>query len=455
MAKEQIKQLLFRLGQQALLQKVDTVSDDVCYRLEQNIREFDMQTLDQMLLPKKEKTTQTTFFPYAKYITQEAITDFSPAIELLQKQKVATIVLAGGEGSRFGANRPKGLYPLSIIKQKSLLQLLAEKTVASAQCTGAMPYLAIMTSPTTQDETVRFFQEHDNFSIDPEHIDFFTQTSLPVTDTQGNFLVNEEGALLMAPDGNGNVFSHLEQSGILAKWQALGIEYVTVMIVDNALADPYPLPMLTAHVKNGADVTCGAVLRADPDEKVGVFVKKAKGIGVIEYSEMLSSDLEAQDIRGNFQYPLANISYFVFSCALVETLACLPDGELPLHKAQKNLTDAQKTFLGKNAVDELTKYEYFIFDVLEYATKPQVLLLNRREYFSPLKNLKGPDGVTSVQKALLQRDHMQYEKVAKVEIFPDRLFELDMAFYYPTQEILERWHKRALPKVSYIEHTME
>jgi len=452
MAKQHLKQLLFRLGQKELLQQVDTLPDALCNTLVHEIEAFDGPKLEQaMSIAQKDKPPITTYFPLGNYKTIESVGKTDDAFKLLQSNKVATIILAGGEASRFGYKSPKGTYPLSIIKQKSLFALIAEKALACKNMCGAHPYIAIMTSETTHEETLQFFSEHNNFSLDPDHLDFFIQQSLPTTDTQGNFLYNDQGKLLTAPDGNGSFFWPLQASSILDKYKALGIEYVTIMLIDNALADPFSLSMLQAHTMHEADVTCGAVLRSDPEEKVGVFIKKEKGIGVLEYSEMPQADFESQDFKERFQYPLANISYFVMSLPFLEMLSCMPVEAMPLHKAKKRLTETQKRFLCDTSCFELFKYEYFIFDLLEYAAKPQVLLLDRNEFFSPLKNLKGLDSVTTVQKALLKRDQMQYKKVTGQETAYDRLFELAMCFYYPTETMLQNWQGKPLPRAFYID----
>jgi UDP-N-acetylglucosamine/UDP-N-acetylgalactosamine diphosphorylase len=71
---------------------------------------------------------------------------------------VGCILIAGGQGSRLRFNGPKGMYPISPIKNKSLFQLFAEKTLAAGLQVGKMLRLAIMTSPYNHEETMRYFQ---------------------------------------------------------------------------------------------------------------------------------------------------------------------------------------------------------------------------------------------------------------------------------------------------------
>jgi len=46
-------------------------------------------------------------------------------VELIRRNKVAALTVAGGQGTRLGFNGPKGAYQISVVKNKSLFQLFA------------------------------------------------------------------------------------------------------------------------------------------------------------------------------------------------------------------------------------------------------------------------------------------------------------------------------------------
>ncbi len=75
------------------------------------------------------------------------------------KGKCATLVLAGGQGRRLGFEKPKGCFPISLIKKKTLFQLIAEKVVAAAASLDIdFPLqLAIMCSPLNRDVRPKSF----------------------------------------------------------------------------------------------------------------------------------------------------------------------------------------------------------------------------------------------------------------------------------------------------------
>src|SRR5207237_10643700 len=90
--------------------------------------------------------------------------------EVLRRGEVAVLVVAGGQGSRLGFERPKGMFPIGPVSNKSLFQLHAEKVLALARRYGrSVPFL-VMTSDATHAETEGFFREQGHFGLPPEEV---------------------------------------------------------------------------------------------------------------------------------------------------------------------------------------------------------------------------------------------------------------------------------------------
>src|SRR6516162_9470943 len=51
--------------------------------------------------------------------------------EALRRGEVAVLLVAGGQGSRLGFEKPKGMYPVGPVTKKSLFQMHAEKVLAT------------------------------------------------------------------------------------------------------------------------------------------------------------------------------------------------------------------------------------------------------------------------------------------------------------------------------------
>src|SRR5262249_59178831 len=117
---------------------------------------------------------------------------------------VAVLVVAGGQGSRLGSDRPKGTFPVGPVSGKSLFQVHAEKVLAlSRRSRQAIPFL-VMTSPATHDETGADFEENGWFGLPREEIHFFQQGTMPALDlASGKLLMEEPGRLFLSPNGHG------------------------------------------------------------------------------------------------------------------------------------------------------------------------------------------------------------------------------------------------------------
>ena len=111
---------------------------------------------------------------------------------------------------------------------------------------------------------------------------FFEQSVLPFCDEQGNWILERAGNMLEGPDGNGNALHVLYRSGLWQKWRAEGVEYVTVIPVDNPLADPFDAELIGYHFQTQAEVILKTIPRTSVDEKVGVIALNGDKINVVD-----------------------------------------------------------------------------------------------------------------------------------------------------------------------------
>src|SRR4030043_209471 len=75
---------------------------------------------------------------------------------IISKNKIAVLIVAGGHGSRLGFNGPKGMFPISPIKNKSLFQLIAESVRALSLRYKVVVPLLIMTDTEMLPEVKEF-----------------------------------------------------------------------------------------------------------------------------------------------------------------------------------------------------------------------------------------------------------------------------------------------------------
>ena len=112
--------------------------------------------------------------------------------KLLKDGKVAVLIVAGGQGSRLGFDGPKGFYPISPVKNKTLFQLFAEQVKAVSIRYNTWIPLLIMTSEENHDDTVNFFETQRYFGLNKNTIFFFRQNILPAITPDGEFVLKND-----------------------------------------------------------------------------------------------------------------------------------------------------------------------------------------------------------------------------------------------------------------------
>lgn len=81
-------------------------------------------------------------------------------IKAIREGKVGAVLLAGGQGTRLGLDRPKGTLNIGIHRELFLFQQLIRNLMDVTDEAGAYVPLYIMTSNINHDDTQAFFEEH-------------------------------------------------------------------------------------------------------------------------------------------------------------------------------------------------------------------------------------------------------------------------------------------------------
>lgn len=417
---------------------------------EELIEKLDMPQLlkqrSQILSPKVKVIEAIS--PFLDCEEEVLASDVELGRKLISEGKVGCMIVAGGQASRLKCVGPKGLFPVSLIKHKSLYQIFAEKVKAAGILANAKLPLAIMTSPYTHEETVRYFEENRYFGLDPEQICFFSQEELPFLDQDGNPFLESSSKLATGPDGSGASLKKFVEQGVWSKWADRGVKYVTYIQVDNPLADPFDAQLIGFQAREQVDVAVKSIEREDPLEKIGVLAKIQDRVHVIEYSEIQPKERDARQENGKLLYLYGSISNFSFKMDFIRDVADIYYDQVPYHAAWK----AAKKY-NKNGEEKVMawKFEKFIFDVFPYANKVKAILSRRENCFAPLKNAEGVDSLESVQAALLHFDRQMIQKISGQKAPEGQVIELDPQFYYPTEELLAKWKGREIEENLYLE----
>jgi len=173
--------------------------------------------------------------------------------EALRRGEAASLVLAGGAGTRFGA-AVKGLVP--VLGGRTFLALKLEDARRAGAAAGRSVPVALMTSAATHDAiAATVAAEADVLLFRQRMLPRLTPALAPYRDAAG--------ALSLAPAGHGDVFRALRESGVGAELARRGVRTLALSNVDNLAATLDPVA-LGAHRALGRAVTVEVTARRAP-----------------------------------------------------------------------------------------------------------------------------------------------------------------------------------------------
>lgn len=310
--------------------------------------------------------------------------------EIIKHNKYAVVTMAGGQGTRLGHNGPKGTFVLNIKPTpKSLFEILATSLKQKNEQYGIVLNWYIMTSEDNHNDTIDFFEKNKYFNYPRASIKFFKQGTMPLLNEEGKLVIDEKGSIKFASNGNGAIFKSMKNNGILDDMKSKGIEWVFIGAVDNALLNMVDETLLGLTIKEKKQIGSKSIVKAYPEEKVGVFCRKNNKLKIIEYTEMPKDVISLTDENDELIFGEAHIMCNLFSLKALEKIA---EQELPYHSAFKKIN-----FLDENGnlviaeKPNAYKFEQFIFDGFRYFDDITLLRGKREEDFAPVKNKEGKD----------------------------------------------------------------
>ena len=319
-------------------------------------------------------------------------------VKAIQEGKVAAVLLAGGMGTRLGANGPKGIYNIGITKPLYIFEQQMKNLQEVNDACGTRVPLYIMTSDKTHAQTTAFWKEHDYFGYDEKDVKFFQQDLAPAVDFAGKILLESKDTPALSPNGNGGWFQSLQRAGLTEDLHKRGVEWLNIYAVDNVLqriADPV---FVGATIDSG--VNCGAkvVCKNDPYEKVGVLCKDGDAPDIVEYYELTDSMANLRDENGDLCYSFGVIMNYLFRLSKLEEIA---DKKIPVHVVKKKIECLDENGVTRKPDTENgKKFESLAVDLIKLMESALPFEVVREREFAPIKNKTGVDSVESAQELL-------------------------------------------------------
>ena len=319
-------------------------------------------------------------------------------LKAIREGKVGAVLLAGGQGTRLGLDRPKGTLNIGVAKELYLFEQLLRNLMDVTDEAGVYVPLYIMTSNINNADTTAFFEEHDYFGYPKDYVKFFVQEMVPACDYEGRIYMESQTEVAMSPNGNGGWFSSMVNAGLLSDIKERGIEWINVFAVDNCLqriADPM---FVGATIAYGCESGAKVVRKAAPDERVGVLCTEDGKPSIAEYYEMTEEMATARKENGDLKYGFGVILNYLFSEKKLEQIA---DARMPIHVVEKKIPYMDESgSLVKPDAPNGYKFETLVLDMVHMMADCVPYEVDRKREFAPIKNLHGVDSLDSARELM-------------------------------------------------------
>ena len=415
------KDILKKNNQEKILMFLNKLDDGKKESLAEQILNLDFEQLNRLYAETKtepeilEKKIEHTKYVDEYKISEEIREKYTKLGEnVIKNNQYAVVTMAGGQGTRLGHKGPKGTFLLDVIPEpKYLFQILAENLEKANRKYGVTLPWFVMTSTENNEETVKFFKEHNYFGYPEESIEFFEQGNLPLLSFDGSLILDKDCSIKEAADGNGCIYAAMAKAGVIEKMKKMGIKWIFIGSVDNALLNMVDPILVGLTIDQKHEIASKSVAKANPHERVGVFCKINSVPSVIEYSELPEKMAEETDKDGELLYGEAHIMCNLFSIDALEKVSKV---KLPYHVAVKKsgYMDENLEFIEAGEPNAY-KFEAFIFDAFNFFDDISILRGKREFDFAPVKNKAGNDSPDTA-RAL-------YNNLARCKI--ENLYNLD------------------------------
>lgn len=192
----------------AFYDKLSSAEKAALYEQLQNFNpDYINEITDKALNPPKAESAEDKLEPLPENATSSVLDSsaddlqkwYDSGLELIAENKVAVVLMAGGQGTRLGSSDPKGCFNIGLPSSKSLFQLQGERIAKAEKLakkkhgkeTVTIPWY-VMTSGPTRGPTQKFFEEKNYFGLKKENVIIFEQGVLPCISNEGKILLESK-----------------------------------------------------------------------------------------------------------------------------------------------------------------------------------------------------------------------------------------------------------------------
>jgi UDP-N-acetylglucosamine/UDP-N-acetylgalactosamine diphosphorylase len=421
-----------------LLAHWDSLTDVQKLRLARQVSEIDFEGIERelgsqgrscdagSLAESAEPPDAVRLADITQEVRDQALSEGGRAI---RDGEVAMVLVAGGQGTRLGFEQPKGMYPIGPVSGRTLFQMHVDSLRGAMRRYGARIEFLVMTGPSTDEPTRRYFAENSNLGLNDQELMIFEQGTMPAIDADsGRILMDSPSSIALSPDGHGGIVRALSKTGWLERALNRGVRHLFYAQVDNPLVRACDPLLIGLHRLGHSQATTQVVQKRFATEKVGNVVKLGGKTQIIEYSDLPEHVAKRTNPDGTLRLWAGSIAVHVFDLDFLQDCSQRSEA-LPFHRARKAVPFVDASGKSHSPTEpNAIKLERFVFDLLPAASKALVVEADASEAFAPVKNATGaqtdtPETCKSAMVALhrkwLRNAGVQVDQECSVEIHPN------------------------------------
>ena len=300
------------------------------------------------------------------------------------------VLMAGGNATRLGLNKPKGMLEINYYNKKmSLFQIYINKVSEVYNQYKVYINIYIMTNKDNKDEIMNFFEENNYFNYPKDKIKFFIQGMLPLLSVDGKILLKDKNNIWLVPNGNGDVFKSLKNSELINDMKANNIKYCLFTGIDNPLIDLVDFNFLGSTIFYKYKLSSKTIYKSNALEKDWVFCKYNNRPYMLDDNHIKYFN-DIKDENNDYLYREKNIMYHLIHIDYIEKFSKI---NLKYHRAYKKY-DAYEDNRLKTI--NCFKFEKFIYDAFYYAKDMLLYRVNEDEFYP----IKKKEDIECVEKIL-------------------------------------------------------
>lgn len=310
---------------------------------------------------------------------------------LILNNNYGIVILAGGNASRLGLNKPKGLLEVNYFGvKKSLFEIYIDKLKEVYLKYKVYINLYIMLNSESINIVKKYFAENNYFNYPKDKMKFFVQRNLPLIGIDGKILMKDKANIWLVPNGNGNVFETLKYSNLIKDMKNNNIKYCLFTGIDNPLVNLVDYSFIGCTIFNNYKLSSKTIYKSNALDLDWVFCKYNNKPYMLDDNHLKYFN-DLKDSNGEYCYREKNIIYHLIHIDYINKFANI---NLKYHRAYKEYQCINKEGILENI--KCFKFEQFIYDAFYYA-KDMLLYRTNELEFCPIKR---KEDIIKIEKLL-------------------------------------------------------